>query len=190
MKQSLRTIWGNVSWAAVLILSPVKLNLQRSHCASFSQQLWWLMKWTKSTSLLCLNFTRNQQLWYQQQLGPLCPSASLGRADGSSPGSDILYWLRSWVLFGGGGGYLLPLPAERYWGKGVEICWGTSTNTQSHCGQWLPPRNYKTLTPWKESDDKPRCVLKIRDIHFANKGLYSQSYGFSSIHVWMWELDH
>ena len=26
--------------------------------------------------------------------------------------------------------------------------------------------------------------------HFADKGSYSQSYGFSSIHVWMWELDH
>ena len=26
--------------------------------------------------------------------------------------------------------------------------------------------------------------------HFAEKGLYSQSYGFSSNHVWMWELDH
>ena len=25
---------------------------------------------------------------------------------------------------------------------------------------------------------------------FANKGLYSQSCGFSSSHVWMWELDH
>ena len=26
--------------------------------------------------------------------------------------------------------------------------------------------------------------------HFANKGLSSQSYGFSSSCVWMWELDH
>ena len=26
--------------------------------------------------------------------------------------------------------------------------------------------------------------------HFANKGPYSQSYGFSNSHVWMWELDH
>ena len=26
--------------------------------------------------------------------------------------------------------------------------------------------------------------------HFANKGTYSQSYGFYSSHVWMWELDH
>ena len=32
-------------------------------------------------------------------------------------------------------------------------------------------------------------VLKSRD-HFANKGPYSESYGFSSSHVRMWELDH
>ena len=30
-------------------------------------------------------------------------------------------------------------------------------------------------------------ILKSRDITFP--GLYSQSYGFSSSHVWMWELD-
>ena len=32
-------------------------------------------------------------------------------------------------------------------------------------------------------------ILKSRH-YFANKGLYSQSYGFSSSHVWMWELDY
>ena len=32
-------------------------------------------------------------------------------------------------------------------------------------------------------------ILKSRDITFANKGLSSQSYGFSSSHVWMWGLD-
>ena len=32
-------------------------------------------------------------------------------------------------------------------------------------------------------------ILKSRDIYFANKGPSSQSYGFSSSHVWMWELD-
>ena len=26
--------------------------------------------------------------------------------------------------------------------------------------------------------------------HFADKGPYSQGYGFSSSHAWMWELDH
>ena len=32
-------------------------------------------------------------------------------------------------------------------------------------------------------------ILKQRH-YFANKGLYSQSYGFSSSFVWIWELDH
>ena len=34
-------------------------------------------------------------------------------------------------------------------------------------------------------------ILKSRDITLPTKVLpYSQSYGFSSSHVWMWELDH
>ena len=33
-------------------------------------------------------------------------------------------------------------------------------------------------------------ILKSRDITFADKGPSSQSYGFSSGYVWMWELDH
>ena len=33
-------------------------------------------------------------------------------------------------------------------------------------------------------------ILKSRDIYFANKGPSSQSYGFMSSHVWMWELDY
>ena len=37
---------------------------------------------------------------------------------------------------------------------------------------------------------QPRQHLKKQRHYFADKGLYSQSYGFSSGHVWMWELDH
>ena len=33
-------------------------------------------------------------------------------------------------------------------------------------------------------------ILKKQRHHFADKGLYSQSYGFSSSHVQIWELDH
>ena len=41
----------------------------------------------------------------------------------------------------------------------------------------------KTLAPWKESYDKPiQCIKKPRH-SLANKGQYSQSYGFSSSHV-------
>ena len=46
------------------------------------------------------------------------------------------------------------------------------------------------LTPWKKSYDQPRQHIKKRRHYFANKGPSSQSYGFSSGHVWMWELDY
>ena len=43
----------------------------------------------------------------------------------------------------------------------------------------------KTLAPWKESSDQPRQHIKKQRHYFANKGLSSQSCGFSSSHVWM-----
>ena len=46
------------------------------------------------------------------------------------------------------------------------------------------------LTPWKESYDQPRQCIKKQRHYFVNKGLSSQGYGFSSGHVWMWELDY
>ena len=47
-----------------------------------------------------------------------------------------------------------------------------------------------TEEPGKLSYDKSRqCIIKQRH-YFVNKGPYSQSYGFSSSHLWMWELDH
>ena len=43
----------------------------------------------------------------------------------------------------------------------------------------------KTLAPWKESYDQPRQHIKKQRHYFADKGLYSQSYGFSNSYVWM-----
>ena len=43
----------------------------------------------------------------------------------------------------------------------------------------------KRCTPWKESYDQPRQHIKKQRHYFANKGPSSQSYGFSSGHVWM-----
>ena len=45
-------------------------------------------------------------------------------------------------------------------------------------------------TPWKKSYDQPRQLIKKQRHYFANKHPSSQSYGFSSSHVWMWELDY
>ena len=38
---------------------------------------------------------------------------------------------------------------------------------------------------WKKGYDKPREHIKNQSHHFANKGPSSQSYGFSSGHVWI-----
>ena len=48
----------------------------------------------------------------------------------------------------------------------------------------------KDASPWKESYDQTRQHIKKQRHYFAKKGPSRQSYGFSSSHVWMQELDH
>ena len=45
-------------------------------------------------------------------------------------------------------------------------------------------------TPWKETYSQTRWHIKKHRHYFVNKGLSSQGYGFSSSHVWMWELNY
>ena len=57
---------------------------------------------------------------------------------------------------------------------------------------WVREANHKRrlLLGRKAITTNPDSVLKSRDHHFADKGSYSQSYGFSSCRGWMWELEH
>ena len=58
---------------------------------------------------------------------------------------------------------------------------GFKINVDGDCSHEI-----KTLAPWKNSYDKPRQYIKKQRHHFADKGpYYRQSYGFSSIHVWV-----
>ena len=76
--------------------------------------------------------------------------------------------------------------------------WGNNGNSdriyfgrlQNHYRLWLQPWNSKMIAPWKKSYNKPRQHIIKQRRYFANKGPSSQSYGFCSNHVWMWELDH
>ena len=75
-------------------------------------------------------------------------------------------------------------------GKKVEtvtefLFLGSKITADSECSHSI-----KTLVPWKKSYDKPRQHIKKQRYHFANKGPTSHGYGFSSSHVWMWELDY
>ena len=48
----------------------------------------------------------------------------------------------------------------------------------------------RCFASWKKSYDQPRQHAKKERHYFASKGLSSPSYGFSSSHIRMWELDH
>ena len=48
----------------------------------------------------------------------------------------------------------------------------------------------KDPIPWKGSYDQSRQHIKKQRHYSVNKGRSSQGYGFSSGHVWMWELDY
>ena len=76
--------------------------------------------------------------------------------------------------------------------------WGNSGNSdilyfgvlQNHCRWWLQPWNKKIFAPWKKSYNPPRQHIKKQRHYFANKGPSSQSYGFSSSCVWVWDLEY
>ena len=46
-----------------------------------------------------------------------------------------------------------------------------------------------TVDPQKKSYDHPRQHIRKQRPYFADKSPSSQSYGFSSDHIWMWEVD-
>ena len=72
-------------------------------------------------------------------------------------------------------------------GNSVRLCF---LGLQNHCRWWLQPWNWKMLAPCKKSYDHSRLHIKKQRHYFSNKGPSSQGYGFSSGHVWMWELDY
>ena len=65
------------------------------------------------------------------------------------------------------------------------ICLGFKIIADSDCSHEI-----KMPAPWKKSYDKAKQRIKKQRHHFANKGPYSQSYGFSSSHIRICELDH
>ena len=57
---------------------------------------------------------------------------------------------------------------------------GSKITTDGDCSHEI-----KMLTPWKESHDQARQHIQKQRHYSANKGPFSQGYGFSSSHVWV-----
>ena len=76
-----------------------------------------------------------------------------------------------------------PITSWQIDGQAVEtvanfIFLGSEITADGECSHEI-----KTPAPWKKSYDKPREHIKKQTHYFANKGLFSQSYGFLSSHV-------
>ena len=68
--------------------------------------------------------------------------------------------------------------------------WGNNGNSD-RLFSWAPKSlQMVTAAMKKEHCDKPRQHIKKQRHYFSDKGPSSQGYGFSSSHVWMWELDY
>ena len=77
--------------------------------------------------------------------------------------------------------------------------WGNSVNSDRLYFFNFFPKSLQMVTvamklkdtySWKKSYDQPRQHIQKQRHYFANKGASRQGYGFSSGHVWMWELDY
>jgi len=78
-----------------------------------------------------------------------------------------------------------PITSWKIDGKTMEtvtdlIFLGSKITADGDCSHEI-----KTLSPWKKSYDQPTHHIKNQRHYFADKGPSSQSYGFSSSHVWM-----
>ena len=85
--------------------------------------------------------------------------------------------------------------------SGSITSWQTDGETMETVKAFIFMGSKITVDSDYNHEIKTRLLLEEKQWHtwehikkqrhdFANKGLYSQSYGFSSSHVWMWELDH
>ena len=73
----------------------------------------------------------------------------------------------------------------KQWKQWETLFWGLQTTADGNCSHEI-----KTLAPSKKNYDQSRQHIKKQRHYFANKSPSSQSYGFSSSQVWMWELDY
>ena len=78
---------------------------------------------------------------------------------------------------------------EFWWTLGVDDGQGSLVCYSSWGCKELDTAEQLNWSPWKKIYDKPRQLIKSRDITLL-KGPYSQSYSFSTSHVQIWELGH
>ena len=84
--------------------------------------------------------------------------------------------------------------SHRYMVSGpLDSGWGNKNSNKTRELVYIKHQRFAkcfTYISSEESYDRPRQHTKKQRHYFVNKGLSSQGYGFSSGHVWMWELNY
>ena len=84
-----------------------------------------------------------------------------------------------------------PITSSQMYGETMEtvtdiIFLGSKITADSDCSHEMAcSLELKMLVPWEKSYDKPRQCIKKQKHHIADKGLHSQSHGFSNSHLWI-----
>ena len=125
-------------------------------------------------------------LWSRDRLKWVGPARGGGRQS-----SGDCWGLGAWEGAGGG-----ERGAESWMMPSAESLVPKVVLSSQHRQKWLLLFNFKRcLLLGRKVMTNLDSILKSRDKknkqrhYFANKGLSGQGYGFSSGHVWMWELD-
>ena len=77
----------------------------------------------------------------------------------------------------------------KQWKQCQALFWGRGRSKITADGDYNHEISFQKLALWKKSYDQPRQHIKKQRHYFADKSPSSQSYGFSSSHVWIWDLD-
>ena len=122
LEQSLGAIWDAASRAVVLILPEIKLNLQLPSCTSFLVYNYCDNEGTQS-GLSYFDWTPGGTETMVPAVAPCAPICLLGEWKwiwvSLSWFLNFPYWLRFWILFGSGAGYLSP-PSRKDMGGGMK----------------------------------------------------------------------
>ena len=90
-------------------------------------------------------------------------------------------------------GLKLNIPKTKIVASGPISSWQIDGETMEQCQNlfsWAPKSLQMVTAAMKLKDLKEKLQhIKNQRHYFVNKGSSSQNYGFSSTHVWMWELD-
>ena len=205
---TLRSLFQHHSLKASIFWHSAWFMVQLSHSYMTTGKTVTLTRSTFITKVMSLLFNMLSSFYFKDQESFNFMAAVTIQSDFGGQGNKICHCFYFFPIYlpGSNGtgchglsGFCLFEEVLGFWGTRSKCrmvhsvyCSHSECNLVPPCYLWREKKKRATtqmLAAQKKSYNKPRQCIKKQRHYFANKGLYGQSYGFSSSHVWMWELD-